>query len=97
MDNTSDQPTKFRTRNCIEINDKARKTYNTNSEIKFKTSIIKSSLCDYSDAYILVSGTITFVGSGADDAAGAADRNNKQAIYKKCAPFTDDMTEINNI
>ena len=42
----------------MEINDDAHGTYNTNSQIKFKTSMLKSSLCDYSDAYILVSGTI---------------------------------------
>ena len=43
--------------------------------------MIKTSLCDYSDAYILVSGTITVVGGGADDAARAVDRNNKQAMF----------------
>ena len=58
--------------------------------------MLKASLCDYSDAYIPASGTITVVGRGADDAARAADRTNKQAIYKNCAPFTDCITEINN-
>ena len=41
---------------------------NTNSQIKFKTTIIKSSLCDYSDAYILLKGTITITGAGEDEA-----------------------------
>ena len=59
LDNRPNQPSKFRTKNWIEINDDARRTYNTNSQIKFKTSMLKSSLCDYSDAYILVSGNIT--------------------------------------
>ena len=59
LDNAPNQPTKFRTKNWFEINYDARGTYNTNSQIKFKTSIIKLSLCDYSGAYILVSGTIT--------------------------------------
>ena len=58
--------------------------------------MLKSSLCDYSDAYIRLSGTITVVGGGADDAARVTDRNNKQAIFKTCAPFTDFITEINN-
>ena len=58
--------------------------------------MLKSSLYDYSDPYILVSGTITVFGAGADDAAIAADRNNKQTIFKNCAPFTDCITEINN-
>ena len=52
LDNTPNQPTKFRTKNWVEINDDARVTYNTNSKIKFKTSMLKSSLCDYSDAYM---------------------------------------------
>ena len=50
LDNTPNQPTKFRTKNCLEINDDARGTYNTNIQIKYKTSMLKSSLCDYSDA-----------------------------------------------
>ena len=58
LDNTPNQPTKFRTKNWIEINDDSHGMYNTNSQIKFKTSMLRSSLCDYSDADILVSGTI---------------------------------------
>ena len=58
-DNTPNQPTKFRTKNRVEINDQSRETYNVDSQIKFKTSMLRSSLCDYKDAYILVSGTIT--------------------------------------
>ena len=54
LDNTPNQTTKFRTKNCIEINDGPRVTYNTNGQIRFNTSILRSSLCDYSDAYILV-------------------------------------------
>ena len=53
-DNTLNQPSKFRTRNWIEINDESRGAYNVNSQIKFKTAMLKSSLCDYSDAYILL-------------------------------------------
>ena len=59
IDDTSNKPSKFRTKNWVEINDKLRVTYNVNSQIKFKTAILKSSLCDYSDAYIIVKGTIT--------------------------------------
>ena len=47
--NTPNQPSKFRTKKWIKLNDKARKTYNANIQIKFKTSM--SSLCDCSDAY----------------------------------------------
>ena len=54
LDNTPNQPTKFGTKNCVEINDDARGTYNTNSQIIFKTSMLRSSLCDYSDAIYLL-------------------------------------------
>ena len=42
LSNTSNQPSKFRTKNCVEINDESRGTYNTNSHIKFKTTMLKS-------------------------------------------------------
>ena len=50
LDDTTNQPSKFRTRNWVEINDESRGTYNANSDIKFKSSVISSNLCDYSDA-----------------------------------------------
>ena len=53
LDNTPNQPTKFRTKNWVEINDESRGTHNTNNQISFKTSMLRTSLCDYSDAYIL--------------------------------------------
>ena len=71
LDHIPNQPTKFRTKNCVAINDDVYGTYNTNSQIKFKTLILKSSLCDYSDAYILVSGTIAVSNTGT-----AAKNNN---------------------
>ena len=54
LGNISSQPSKYRTKNWVEINDESRGRYNTNSQIKFKTAMLKSSLCDYSDAYIHV-------------------------------------------
>ena len=48
----SNQPFKFRTRNWVEINDESRVTYSPNRQIKFKTSMLISSLCDYGDAYM---------------------------------------------
>ena len=62
----SSQPFKFRTRNWVEINDESRGTY-TSNDIRFKTTMLRSSLCDYADAYILVKGTITITGAGDDD------------------------------
>ena len=69
IDGTSNQPSKFRTKNSIEINDESRGTYNVNSQIKIKTTMLKSSLCDY----ILVKGTITITGAGDDPAARQGD------------------------
>ena len=74
LDNTPNQPTKFRTKNWVEANDDLRATYNTNSQIKFKTSMLKSSLCDYNDVYILVSRTITVTENGDNDAKKQAER-----------------------
>ena len=71
-------------------------TYNVNNQIKFKTTMLKSSLCDYSDAYILVKGTITITGEGADAAARQADERDKEVVFKNCAPFTNCISEINN-
>ena len=57
------QLSKFTTRNWVEINDKSRGNCDSSS-IKFKTSMIRSDLCDYSDTYIHVSGTVTITGAG---------------------------------
>ena len=54
LDNTPNQPTDFRTTNWVETNDGGPGIYDTDSKINFKTSMVKSSLCDYSDVYILV-------------------------------------------
>ena len=71
--NTSNQPFKIRTKNWVEINDDAWETYSTDSHIKFKTAILKSSLCDCSDAYILATGNTTVAGVGATAAARTTD------------------------
>ena len=97
LDNTSNQLSKFRTKNWIEINDQSRGVYNTNSDIRFKTIMLTSSLCDYSDAFILVKGTITITGAGADATARQADERNKGVIFKNCTPFVNCKTEINNV
>ena len=68
LDKELNQPSKFRTRNWVEINDESRGTY-TSNDIRFKTTMLRSSLCDYADSYILVKGTITISGEGAHNAA----------------------------
>ena len=94
IDDTSNQPSKFRTKNWVEINDESRGAYNVGSQIKIKTTMLKSSLGDYSDAYILVKGTISVNNTAADGAA--ANNTNKKVIFKNCAPFTNCISEINN-
>ena len=71
-DASSNQPSKFKTKNWVEVNDESRGAYNVNSQIKSKTTMLKSSLCDYTDAYILVKVTITVNNTAAAD----ADANN---------------------
>ena len=94
LDNTSNQPSKFRTKNWVEINDESRGTYAVNKQIKFKTSMLRSSLCDYSEAYILVRGNISVNNTAAAD--GDANNTNKKVIFKNCALFTDCISKIHN-
>ena len=94
LNDESDQPSKFRTRNSVEINDEARGTYSSNRQTKFKASMLRSSLCDYSDAYILVKGNITV--NNTASATAAANNTNKKLIFKNFPPFTSCITKINN-
>ena len=71
-------------------------TYNVCSQIKFKTTMLKSSPCDYSDAYILVKEKITIAGTGNDAANRQADERDKGVVFKNCAPFINCISEINN-
>ena len=74
LHNTPNQLPNFRTKNWIEINDQSGGVYNVNSDITLKTTMLKSSLCDYSNAYILVKRRITITGAGVDAAARQADK-----------------------
>ena len=79
IDDASNQLSRFKTKNWVEINDESRGAYNVNNQIKFKTTMLKSSLCDYSGAYILAKGTITVNNTAAAD----ADSNNTYILIKK--------------
>ena len=94
LDNAPNKPSKLKTRNWVEINDESRGTYNTNAQIKFKTTMLKSILCDYSDAYILFKGNITV--NNTAGAGAAANNTNKKVIFKNCTPFTECKSETNN-
>ena len=80
LNNKSNPPSKFRTKNWVEINDNVRGVYSPNKQIRFKTSMLRSSLCDYSDAYILVKGNIT-VNNTAVGAAAANNTNKKVIVH----------------
>ena len=85
LDSASNKPSKFRTRNWVEINDETRGIYSPNKEIRFKTAMLRSSLCDHSHAYILVKGNIS-VNNNAG--AGAAANNiGKKVIFKNPVPL----------
>ena len=64
--------------NKLEINNYSWRTYNTNSQIKFKTMMLKSNLCSYSDVYTLVKETITIPDMASTGAAANNDAINKQ-------------------
>ena len=90
MGNTDNESLKFATRKWYAINDQNNTDYGDGDEngttIKFETKVIKSNLCDYSDAYILVTGDITTRGGDA----------NTTVAFKICAPFTKCVTHIND-
>ena len=94
IDDASNQPSKFRTKNWVEINEESRGTYNVSSQIKFKTTMLQSSLCDYSDVYIRVKGTIAVNNCAAAD--GNANNTNNKVVFKNCAAFTNCISEINH-
>ena len=96
LDNASNQPSKFRTKSQVEINDESRVGYTTGSDIKFKTMSLRSSLCYYADAYILFKGTITITGAEDNVAARQADERNKGVIFKNSVPFTKSISKVND-
>ena len=93
LNHTSNQTTKFRAKNRVETNDDAREIYSKDRQIKSKISMLKSSLYDYSDAYILVKGTISI----SAQAGGNLNNEDKEVAFKNCAPSTDCISERNNI
>ena len=86
-DSESEQLSKFVTRNYVRVNS-LLDTYNENKSIRFKTPMLRSDLCDYLDAYMLVNGTITVTGNH------PRDRKNRPFILKNNAPFNSCITRI---
>ena len=93
LDDTTNQPSKSRTRNQVEVNDESKERCD-NSNIRIITSMTRLNLFDYSDAQILVKGNITVPHTAS---TGAAVNNTiKKLISKNFASFTNCITEINN-
>ena len=97
LDDSLNKTSKFRTKNWVEINDESKGKYNDDKQVKFKTTMLKSSLCDYSDAYIFVKGKITITGAGDDAATRQADKRDKGVAIKNGAPFSSCKTNIYNV
>ena len=90
LGNAENESLKFATRKWYVINNQNNADNGDGDEngatIKFETKVIKSNLCDYSDAYILVTGDITATNGNA----------NRNVAFKNCASFTKCVTDINN-
>ena len=94
LDNKPNQPNNIWKKNWVEIKDESWGTYNKGNYTKFKTRLLKSSLCGYGVAYILVKGTITVANIAAAEAT--VNDANKKVIFKNCAPFTSCISRANN-
>ena len=91
----SEKLSKFVTREYVRVNSLSN-TYNENKSIRFKTPMLRANLCDYSDAYILVKGTITVTAPGANNGANnIRDKRNRPLILKNNALFVSCITRIN--
>ena len=94
-DNESENLSKFVTREYVRVNSLSN-TYNENKSIRFKTPMLRSNLCDYSDAYILVKGTITVTAPGVNNNANnIRDKRNRPLILKNNVSFVSCITRIN--
>ena len=94
LDATSDNMPKFITKEWIEVHDQsgnAEDRYKPSKQIRFKTSIVQSELCDYINAYIVVKGTIISEGTNNRDI------RNRSLAFKNNAPFINCISKINNV
>ena len=82
---------RFVTKKWIEVYDQSEGNYNVNKEIRIKTSMLRSDLCDYSDAYIVVKGDITLEGDN------DANKRNKNLAFKNNAPFINCISKTNGV
>ena len=92
LGNIPDKVDRFVTKKWIEVRGQSGETYNTNKQIRFKTSLLRSDLCDFSDAYIVVKGIVTVSANERD-----RDEMNRQVILKNDAPFFSCISKINGV
>ena len=96
LESTSDNPSKFRTRNWIEVNYESRGNY-ANSDIRFKTTMLRSQYYNANFcSQFLVKETITITGAGANAGERQTDERDKGVTFKNCALFTKCTSRINN-
>ena len=92
LGNISDKVPRFITKKWIEVHDKSGGAYNTNKQKRFKTPMLRSDLCDYSDAYIVVEGVLSVTIEEKD-----RDEMNRDFILKNSAPFISGILKINGV
>ena len=92
LGNIADKVPRFITKKWIENHDQSGETYNTNKQIRFKTSMLRYDLCDFNDAYIVVKGTVTVIADERD-----RDEMNRQVILKNNAPFISCILKIHGV
>ena len=97
LDTTSDNVLRFIIKKWVEVYDQsgsAEDRYKPSKQIRFKTSMLRSDLCDFSDAYIVVKGTITLTKT---DGRGFIDIRNRFLAFKNNAPFINCISKVNNV
>ena len=85
LNSTENEYSKFATKKWYVIDSESKGNYSHENPIKFLTNTLESSICDYSDAYILVTGDINVTGGN----------NNTKVAFKNCSPFRKCRTDIN--
>ena len=106
LNGSDNENSKFATKKLYVIDSESKGNYSHENPIKFLTSSLQSNICDYSHAYILVTGSITVtrtIAAAAGSPAGTAPQRKQvlteatQVVFKNCAPFKNCRTEINDI
>ena len=95
LGNLPDKVARFITKKWIEVHDQYRKTHNANKQIRFKTSMLKSDLCNFSDAYIIFKGKVT--GSATDGTNNIRDKKTQTFSIKNNAPFISCISKTNGV